>query len=248
MLGLILSSILILATSCSKSNHSDKDGAPDVFVKAILAPNPIPKKERISKFGNKKTYHVKGKTYHVLRTAKNYQKIGIASWYGTKFHGRLTSSREPYNMFALTAASKELPIPCYVKVKNLDNNKSAIVRVNDRGPFKPGRIMDLSYAAAQKLDMMKKGTARVEISYIEPKSYQDKQKSLKLHTVVLKHLNNQNEANKFLKKIRAYSEFRNSYIIKKSDKYIITVGPLSLKKSIHAIKIAKKLHIKATLS
>lgn len=248
MLALILTSILILATSCSSFSKYDRDGAPDVVVKAIFAPNPTPTKEIKSKFGNSRTYHVKGKTYHVLRTAKNYHKIGIASWYGTKFHGRLTSSREPYNMFAMTAASKELPIPCYVKVRNLSNNKTVIVRVNDRGPFKPGRIMDLSYAAAQKLDMMKKGTAKVEITHIEPKHYKARKTNNKMTTLVLKEFKTKNDAQKFLKKIKHYKALRNSYIIKKNEQYLITVGPLNHSQAIFAKKIAKKLHLKARLT
>ena len=107
-----------------------------------------------------------GKRYYVLPSAKGYDKRGIASWYGTKFHGRLTSSREPYDMLAMTAASPELPIPCYAQVTNLENGRQIIVRVNDRGPFAPNRIIDLSYAAAVKLDMTRKGTALVEVKAI----------------------------------------------------------------------------------
>jgi len=91
---------------------------------------------------------------------------GIASWYGTKFHGRSTSSGETYNMHAMTAAHKTLPIPVYVHVKNLDNGRSAVVKVNDRGPFISGRIIDLSYAAAKKLGVDGPGTANVEISVL----------------------------------------------------------------------------------
>ena len=98
-----------------------------------------------------------------------YVEEGIASWYGKKFHGRLTSTREVYDMYELSAAHKSLPIPCYVKVTNLSNGKSLIVRVNDRGPFKKGRIIDLSYAAAKRLDIIEKGTARVFVEAIEVK-------------------------------------------------------------------------------
>ena len=98
-----------------------------------------------------------GKRYHVLDSSKGFRQRGIASWYGTKFHGRPTSSGEVYNMHAMTAAHKTLPIPVYVHVKNLDNGRSIVVRVNDRGPFITGRIIDLSYAAAKKLGVDQTG-------------------------------------------------------------------------------------------
>ena len=130
----------------------------------------IPKLEKYSKYGNPKSYKVFGKKYKTLRTHVGYAEEGIASWYGKKFHGRLTSSREVYNMYKLTAAHKSLPIPCYAKVTNLSNNKSIVVRINDRGPFKKGRIIDLSYAAAKKLDIVSKGTAKVYVEAIEARN------------------------------------------------------------------------------
>ena len=122
----------------------------------------IPKTSK-SKRGNPSSYIVFGKRYHVLDSADGFVQRGIASWYGTKFHGRSTSSGEIYNMYAMTAAHKTLPIPVYVEVKNLDNGRSMVVRVNDRGPFVTGRIIDLSYAAAKKLGVDGPGTANVEI-------------------------------------------------------------------------------------
>ena len=116
-----------------------------------------------SKRGNPSSYIVFGKRYHVLDSADGFVQRGIASWYGTKVHGRSTSSGEIYNMHAMTAAHKTLPIPVYVEVKNLDNGRSMVVRVNDRGPFVTGRIIDLSYAAAKKLGVDGPGTANVEI-------------------------------------------------------------------------------------
>ncbi|MCP4766339.1 MAG: septal ring lytic transglycosylase RlpA family protein [Gammaproteobacteria bacterium] len=113
--------------------------------------------------GNPSSYVVFGKRYYVLGSSNGFVQRGIASWYGTKFHGRPTSSGEVYNMHAMTAAHKTLPIPVYVHVKNLDNGRSAVVRVNDRGPFIDGRIIDLSYAAAKKLGVDGPGTANVEI-------------------------------------------------------------------------------------
>jgi len=121
-----------------------------------------------SKRGNPSSYIVFGKRYHVLDSSDGFVQRGIASWYGTKFHGRPTSSGEVYNMHAMTAAHKTLPIPVYVHVKNLDNGRSLVVRVNDRGPFVSGRIIDLSYAAAKKLGVDGPGTANVEISTVGP--------------------------------------------------------------------------------
>jgi rare lipoprotein A len=121
-----------------------------------------------SKRGNPSSYIVFGKRYHVLDSSDGFVQRGIASWYGTKFHGRPTSSGEVYNMHAMTAAHKTLPIPVYVHVKNLDNGRSMVVRVNDRGPFVSGRIIDLSYAAAKKLGVDGPGTANVEISTVGP--------------------------------------------------------------------------------
>lgn len=120
-----------------------------------------------SKRGNPSSYVVHGKRYYVLDSAEGFAQRGIASWYGIKFHGRKTSSGETYNMHDMTAAHKTLPLPVYVHVKNLDNGRSAVVRVNDRGPFISGRIIDLSYAAAKKLGVKGPGTANVEISVVQ---------------------------------------------------------------------------------
>lgn len=146
-----------------------RDSAPNHYVDHTRVPNATPKVEPPSKYGNPRFYDVQGKRYYVLNSASNFYQKGIASWYGTKFHGRRTSSGEPYNMYAMTAAHKTLPIPVYVEVINLDNNKKVIVRVNDRGPFAEGRIIDLSYVAAKKLGIDKNGTGRVEIRTIDPR-------------------------------------------------------------------------------
>jgi len=119
-----------------------------------------------SKQGNPPSYIVFGKRYHVLDSSDGFVQRGIASWYGIKFHGRKTSSGEVYNMHDMTAAHKTLPIPVYVHVRNLENGRTAVVRVNDRGPFVDGRIIDLSYAAAKKLGVKGPGTAKVEISVV----------------------------------------------------------------------------------
>lgn len=128
----------------------------------------VPKDEPLSKYGNPPSYRVAGKTYYVQRSAKGYRAKGNASWYASKFHNQRTSSGEPYDMYALTAAHRTLPIPCYLRVTNLQNGRSIIVRVNDRGPFHSDRLIDLSYGAAVKLGIFPKGTAPVEIEAINP--------------------------------------------------------------------------------
>ena len=140
------------------------------YEKEYVSSKVIPKKEKYSKYGNPKSYRVFGKTYKTLKTHVGYIEEGIASWYGKKFHGRLTSTREVYDMYELTAAHKSLPIPCYVEVTNLTNKKTIVVRVNDRGPFKKGRIIDLSYAADKKLDIIAEGTAKVRVKAIHVKN------------------------------------------------------------------------------
>ncbi len=113
-------------------------------------------------------YTVRGKHYQVLKNATGYRAQGIASWYGKKFHGHDTSNGEVFNMYGLSAAHKTLPIPSFVKVTNLENNLSTVVRVNDRGPFHPDRIIDLSYGAAYKLGVLKHGTAKVSVEIVTP--------------------------------------------------------------------------------
>jgi rare lipoprotein A len=167
---------LLLAGCASQGPHldagADRDGPPRVHPDGDGAADAVPRVEPITRAGNKSPYTVLGKTYHLLPTAKGYREVGTASWYGTKFHGRSTSNGEPYDMFAMTAAHRTLPIPAYVRVTNLENGRSAIVRVNDRGPFRDNRIIDLSYAAARKLGVYDRGTARVEVVAIDPADYQ----------------------------------------------------------------------------
>jgi rare lipoprotein A len=124
--------------------------------------------EPFSRGGNK-DYKLRGNAYQIEKQPDGFTQTGEASWYGKKFHGHLTSNGERYDMYSMSAAHKTLPIPSYVKVINKDNGKTAIVRVNDRGPFYDGRIIDLSYAAAYKLDIITTGTANVEIAYISTK-------------------------------------------------------------------------------
>jgi rare lipoprotein A len=112
-------------------------------------------------------YRVRGKTYHVMKTGKNYQAQGKASWYGAKFHKKRTSSGERYNMYKYTAAHRTLPLSTYVLVTNLVNGRQVVVKVNDRGPFVSNRLIDLSYAAAKKIGMVGMGTAKVDVKAID---------------------------------------------------------------------------------
>ena len=131
-------------------------------------PDAVPRTEPRSLRGNPPSYEVFGKRYFVLPAAEGFVERGVASWYGPGFHAAQTSTGEPYDMYAMTAAHKSLPLPCYVRVTNLANGRSVVVRVNDRGPFVAGRIVDLSYTAAAKLDMLREGTAFVELRVLTP--------------------------------------------------------------------------------
>ena len=144
------------------------DGGPPIPPDISHLIEPEPTDEPPSRYGNRSPYTVLGKQYHVLEDAHDYAARGIASWYGSKFHGRATSSLEPYDMYQFTAAHKSLPLPTHVRVTNLLNGRSVVVRVNDRGPFHEDRIIDLSYAAAIKLGIHVEGTAPVEIRVLKP--------------------------------------------------------------------------------
>lgn len=144
------------------------DGAPARPPDVTRIPDAVPRAEARSKSGNPPFYEVRGQRYYVMNDAAGYRESGIASWYGTKFHGRRTSSGEPYDMYAMTAAHKTLPLPSYVRVTHRENGRSIVVRVNDRGPFIGDRVIDLSYAAAVRLGMHQAGTAPVDVEIITP--------------------------------------------------------------------------------
>lgn len=148
----------------SKKNwvNKERDGAPSGPIPTSFQ-EVKPKDEPLSRYGNPESYAVEGRKYEVMKSSGGYKTRGIASWYGTKFHSKRTSSGDDYNMYAMTAAHKTLPLPTYVKVRNLNNGREAIVKVNDRGPFRNDRLIDLSYAAATRLGLLPKGTAPVEI-------------------------------------------------------------------------------------
>lgn len=169
-IALTLLPLLVLA-ACSTQRgggYYQNDGPPKrPRVDSSAIADPVPRAEPQSPYGND-PYIALGKTYYPLSEASGYRERGIASWYGKKFHGRRTSSGERYDMYTMTAAHKTLPLPTYVRVKNLRNGRAAIVRVNDRGPFLHNRLIDLSYAAAVKLDIVKAGTGLVEVEALDP--------------------------------------------------------------------------------
>jgi len=162
----LVCTLVLLLAACG--NNTRRDSGPQRSVNLSSVGNAVPKYERQTRAGNPNTYVVFGKRYYVKRSNKNYRSRGIASWYGKKFHGRKTSNGETYNMYAMTAAHKTLRIPSYVRVTNLENGKVIVVRVNDRGPFVNNRIIDLSYAAAHKLGITRKGTGLVKIAVVGP--------------------------------------------------------------------------------
>ncbi len=144
-----------------------KDSAPPRPLDVSTVPDAVPRIEPRSKYGNNPSYQVNGVTYRILTDATGYSERGIASWYGRKFHGQRTSSGEPYDMYAMTAAHRSLPLPCYARVTNLQNGRSVVVKINDRGPFHENRLIDLSYAAATKLDILSGGTGMVEVRVLD---------------------------------------------------------------------------------
>lgn len=174
--GRAVSALLLataLAVGCSSpapppSRYPDAtDGAPLRVIGPEDVTDALPRPDPILKVGNQSPYTIDGVTYEILEDHRNYSERGIASWYGTKFHGHQTSNGEMFDLYQATAAHKTLPIPCYARVTNLENGRSVVVRVNDRGPFHSDRLIDLSYGAAVKLGFMEKGTARVEVTVLD---------------------------------------------------------------------------------
>lgn len=166
---LYIAALAVLLTSCGGSAYTYRDGGPSRPVDVSHIPDAVPRVEPKSKYGNPASYVVHGKRYYVMDSSSGYRERGIASWYGNKFHGRRTSSGERYDMYAMTAAHKSLPLPTYARVTNLRNGRSVVVKVNDRGPFHDNRIIDLSYTAASKLGILKNGTGLVEVVALDPR-------------------------------------------------------------------------------
>ncbi|XOZ33539.1 septal ring lytic transglycosylase RlpA family protein [Halomonadaceae bacterium KBTZ08] len=169
LLAAMLALILVGCAGTGEQRQSDsrytlaRDAGPERELDVASINEPEPRYEPPSDSGNKSPYEVWGERYEVMASAEGYEATGTASWYGRKFHGHLTSSGETYDMYKLSAAHRSLPLPTYVRVTNLENDRSTIVRVNDRGPFHDQRVIDLSYAAAKVLGFDDQGTARVHI-------------------------------------------------------------------------------------
>jgi len=221
----ILCALLIFATTACLAQ--EKDSAPVNPPDFTHVQNAIPRPLPLSPYGNPPSYEVNGITYYVMKSAHGYEATGYASWYGTKFDGKRTSSGEPYDMYAMTAASPTLPIPTFVEVVNLQNNKSIIVKVNDRGPFHQGRILDLSYAAASKLGMLKHGTAHVKVIAIDtgPMNTQ-----ISKHYLQVAAFTNNKNAEQFIAKLQSEIENQVTLTSKSIDKdyrvYRVLIGPL----------------------
>lgn len=164
LLGAIIIFAVLVGCSGTKPSNVDSE-PPPVAPHAVI--EAIPSADPVSRMGNKSPYSVFGKQYTVMRSAKGYSEEGIASWYGMKFQGRQTSNGEPFDVYKATAAHKSLPLPSFVRVTNLDNNASMIVRVNDRGPFVDDRLIDVSYGVAVRLGFAEQGTTRVRIDHID---------------------------------------------------------------------------------
>lgn len=170
-----------LCAACSPA--SKRDSAPSGKKDLSRVPDAVPVAEPRSTRGNPPFYEVYGRRYHVMQTSEGYLERGVASWYGKKFHGRLTSNGETYDMYAMTAAHKTLPLPAFAEVTTLENGKRVVVRINDRGPFVKDRIIDLSYAAATRIGMTEKGTALVEVRVLPAGGRTDGPKAARLESV-----------------------------------------------------------------
>ena len=253
---LLLTALLLQACSSPSRYKINQDHGPSAPVDVSEIKDAIPKVEPRSKYGNPKNYKVRGKWYNVKKSSAGYKEKGISSWYGKKFHGHRTSSGEIYNMYAMTAAHKTLPLPTYVRVTHLKNGRSVIVKVNDRGPFHHDRIIDLSYSAAKKLGITATGTGAVEVVALDPKTYKSKQaykpkfnRPSALSTYPLKPnfklfiqvgaFNNQINANKLKKRLSRMFKQQQIHSDFLSDKNIfrVRIGPLA------SIEIADKLSL-----
>jgi rare lipoprotein A len=167
-LGSVLAAALLFTGCSSQVTRDTGDSAPSGPIDISRVPDAVPRDEPLSRYGNPVSYKIGGRRYYTLTSRNGYVERGIASWYGTKFHGRRTSSGDPYDLYQMTAAHKTLPLPTYARVTNLQNGRSIIVKINDRGPFHPNRIIDLSYVAAAKLGILGHGTGLVEVEAINP--------------------------------------------------------------------------------
>ena len=172
--------LCFLAAACSGPEPRvawEGDGAPATDLKPKDVVDAVPRADPILRAGNTSPYEIQGVTYEVLPSAAGYREVGVASWYGTKFHGKRTANGEIYDLYLATAAHRSLPIPSYARVRNLANGREIVVRVNDRGPFHPDRLIDLSYAAAVKLGFVDKGTTKVRVESLAIAGVDDRRDS-----------------------------------------------------------------------
>ena len=213
--------------SKSKGAYYLDDGPEEVIPENLSSiPNAMPKKEPLNKFSNR-PYKVFGKTYYPMTSLKPYTATGYATWYGKKYHGNKTSIGEVYDMYKMTAAHKTLPLPCYVKVTNLKNDKTVIVRVNDRGPFVKDRVIDLSYAAANRLEIIEKGSELVKVELID---LDEKVKVSKINKQIYIQaglFSDEKNANNLINKIKKLGTVENENIkkIKNEDQFQVLIGP-----------------------
>ncbi|GAM54610.1 rare lipoprotein A precursor [Vibrio ishigakensis] len=220
----------LLLAGCSSSDSEryaiNQDIPPDAPITLDHIEDATPRYEPYSLGGNK-DYTVLGKSYSVIDNPQGFKQKGKASWYGKKFHGHLTSNGETYDMYSMSAAHKTLPIPSYVKVTNLDNGKTAVVRVNDRGPFHDGRIIDLSYAAATKLGVIQSGVANVEIEHIDTSAHKKpKTSSHPKFIIQVASLSNAENSQKLADKLS--KDYQQPSFVESKDKTNrIFVGPIS---------------------
>ena len=226
----------VLMNTKKQGVNNKKDGAPPgpppASFKAVK-----PVREPLSRYGNPSAYKVAGLTYDVMTSSSGYRARGLASWYGTKFHSQRTSSGEEYDMYALTAAHKTLPLPTYVRVKNLSNGRQAIVKVNDRGPFHNGRIIDLSYAAAAKLGILPKGTAPVEIEALSTPG-----KARVAHYYLQAGAFNSAQFAELLRVKLSKLTPSPVFIEKYQQRFIVRVGPFADKKMTEQLKVSLTHH------
>lgn len=225
--------IIAIFVGCSsgpvimRDNEGNLVDAAPAHPKTIQYAEATPKNLPLSRYGNRATYAVDGKNYDVLLTAKGYKEQGIASWYGTKFDKKRTSSGDKYDMYQLTAAHKTLPLPTFVKVKNLENGRTAIVKVNDRGPFHDDRVLDLSYAAARHLGIFENGTAKVEVEAISTSN------APAHYFLQAGAFSSQKHAKLLQKQLQEYSE-KPVFITKDQHNFLVRVGPFANRENTNA--------------
>ncbi len=232
---LMLSCLLGCSHSATQqsSRYSQLHDSPVVQEQDVAKiPDAEPIIEPLSVLGNQQSYNINNVNYQILKNSIGYKHKGEASWYGSKFHGHKTSNGEIYNMFAMSAAHKTLPLPTYLKVTNVDNNKQVIVRVNDRGPFHGGRILDLSYAAAVKLGYADKGVANVSIEAIDPAMWKLKQQ-----------VGAQNESGNIYLQVGAFSSFNAANKIKSQLKLALSNVTIKIFSDANQKPSLHKVHI-----